>query len=280
MSGFYLMHRGWQENPLFGREPFSRRDAWVWMIEQAAYAERAVNIAGKTVAIHRGQFSSSLRFMARAWGWDEARVRRFLSRAQKEKMIDAGTDAGQTVITICNYDEYQIPVGLIDAGPDAPATQQRRGGDAKYNEGNITSGDKSPDGKTRTREAFDLPERIPAQPWADFLAMRRRIGKPMTTRAMELAVAELDKLAADGWPPGDVLNNSTLNSYQGLFPPKDKTNAHRQSRTGSAAGDIRGRRPNPLVDALAQAERELAAGDSADDPQADFGTWPALPAVR
>lgn len=135
MSGFYLMHRGWQDSPIFGREPFSRRDAWVWMIEQAAYAERDINIAGKTVTVKRGQFSSSLRFMAKAWEWDEAKVRRFLSRAQKEKMIDASTDAGQTVITICNYDEYQPSKNATDAAGDAEATQQRRGSDAKYKQG-------------------------------------------------------------------------------------------------------------------------------------------------
>ena len=27
--GFYLMHRGWQDSPIFGRETYSRRDAWV-----------------------------------------------------------------------------------------------------------------------------------------------------------------------------------------------------------------------------------------------------------
>lgn len=89
--------------------------------------------------------------------------------------------------------------------------------------------DKPP--RARKADDFELPERIPAEPWREFVAMRRRIGKPLTPHAMNLAVIELDKLAADGWPPGDVLNNSTLNSYQGLFPPKDRRNGtNRQNR--------------------------------------------------
>lgn len=94
---------------------------------------------------------------------------------------------------------------------------------------NPPSGDKSPSGKPRPRKAddFELPERIPAEPWAEFVTMRRRMGKPLTPRAKQLAVEKLDELATAGWPPGEVLNNSILNSYQGLFPPKENRNGTR-----------------------------------------------------
>ena len=116
---------------------------------------------------------------------------------------------------------------------------------------------------------FALPDRIPAQPWADFEDMRRRIGKPMTQRAKELAVMRLDKLAEDGWPPGDVLNHSTLNSYQGLFPPKDDRHGRQQQPQS-----LRGTRPDPALDMLRQAQAELAAA-SYQDP--DRPAWPSLP---
>ena len=94
---------------------------------------------------------------------------------------------------------------------------------------NPPSGDKSPSGKPRPRKAddFELPERIPAEPWAEFVTMRRRMGKPLTPRAKQLAVEKLDELATAGWPPGEVLNNSILNSYQGLVPPKENRNGTR-----------------------------------------------------
>lgn len=135
MSGFYLMHRGWQDHPVFRNEEFSRRDAFVWLIEEAAYRPTRTHAAGGAIALNRGQLSYSLRFMAKAWRWDEARVRRFLSSLSKAKIIDAATDAGQTVITICNYDKYQTVGNLPDAANDAEATQQRRGDDAKKKEG-------------------------------------------------------------------------------------------------------------------------------------------------
>lgn len=135
MSGHYRMHRGWQEHPVFRNEPFSRRDAWVWLIEEASYKPRVVTPSGVEVHLGRGQLAHSLRFMARAWKWDEAKVRRFLSRLQKENMIDTRTDAGVTHLTICNYDHYQARENDADAPPDAASTQHRRGGDANENEG-------------------------------------------------------------------------------------------------------------------------------------------------
>lgn len=136
MSGFYLMHRGWQDNPVFNDEPFSRRDAWVWLIEAAKFKPTRVGVGGKTIVLERGQLTSSLRFMAKAWKWDEARVRRFIVRLQTAQMIRSVINAGQTVITICNYEQYQTLERVADAAPDAAATQERRSTDANLNEGN------------------------------------------------------------------------------------------------------------------------------------------------
>lgn len=78
---------------------------------------------------------------------------------------------------------------------------------------------------SRVRKAngdFVLPSHIPGEQWAAYVEMRAKIRKPMTAYAMRLAVKELDALAADGWPPGAVLDQSTMNDWQGLFPLKVK----------------------------------------------------------
>lgn len=130
--GFYLMRRGWMDHPALSgkREPFCRRAAFAWLVENAAWQARQVNIAGRTITLDRGQLTASLRFLAAAWGWSEPSVRRFIERLKTDALIDAGTDAGQLVITICNYDESQVVGSATDAGSDAQSdaevTQQRR----------------------------------------------------------------------------------------------------------------------------------------------------------
>lgn len=82
--------------------------------------------------------------------------------------------------------------------------------------------------------AFLPPSDIPEVEWEEFEEMRRQIKKPLTDGARRAAVDRLRKLAEDGHPPGVVLKHSTLNCYQGLFPPKDDGNAEVRRNRGSA----------------------------------------------
>ena len=122
-TGFYMMHRGWMDNPALGgsREPFCRRAAWCWMIEQAAWKQRRENIAGRTFGLERGQFTASLRFMADAWGWSVGAVRRFIERLETDTMIGTDTGTGQIVITICNYSKYQAEADATGTPSGTPS---------------------------------------------------------------------------------------------------------------------------------------------------------------
>lgn len=135
MSGWYRLHRGWQSHAVFRNESFSRRDAFVWLIENAQYEPKTILHPTSEIELQRGQLGHSLRFMAAAWKWDDAKVRRFIASLRKAQIIDAATDAGQTVITIRNYEKYQTRQPAPDAAPDAETPQERRSGDAKKEEG-------------------------------------------------------------------------------------------------------------------------------------------------
>jgi len=130
VTGFYKMFRGWMQNPALLGDPYCRCAAWVWLVEEAAWAPRRRNIKGRTVELRRGQLTTSTRFLAAAWGWPETTVRRFLTRLKTDAMIGAESGAGQLVITICNYDKYQaLPDqgGAVDgAASGAEAAQKRR----------------------------------------------------------------------------------------------------------------------------------------------------------
>lgn len=116
MAGFIKLHRGWRDNDIFGGE-FSRADAWVWLIEEAAWRPTRARIKGTTVELERGELTFSVRFMAAKWGWTKSRVDRFIADLRAESMITTrskiGTSAGhnagqgQSIITICNYAKYQ-----------------------------------------------------------------------------------------------------------------------------------------------------------------------------
>jgi hypothetical protein len=105
---FYLMERGWQDSEFFGKNSaFSDRDAWCWMIGEAVWEDCTRNIVGHPIQLKRGQFSHSIRFMSEKFGWSSQRVQGFIKKLEAWGMISKKTDTGQTVITICNYNEYQ-----------------------------------------------------------------------------------------------------------------------------------------------------------------------------
>lgn len=130
------MHREWMEHPMFRGETYTRAQAWCWLIENANFAPGKIEVKGRIVTVGRGQLRHSLRHLAKLWGWDEARVRRFIARLENENMIRCVVDAGQNLITICNYERYQSNDCVADAPTDAGATQERRNTDAIYKQGN------------------------------------------------------------------------------------------------------------------------------------------------
>lgn len=133
-AGVFAISRGVFDHVAFADEPFTEREAWIWMIGEAAWKPRRVRIGSAIIALERGQIAFSTRFVASKWKWSESRVRRFLKRLKSDAMIDAATDAHATRITICKYDEYQrvsLPSdAATDASIDADATQERRTSDA------------------------------------------------------------------------------------------------------------------------------------------------------
>lgn len=129
--GVFAVDRGiWEHDVLAENLPFSRREAWLWLVSEAAWKPHKRRIIGRTIELARGQYVGSLRFIASKWQWNETRVRRFLAALISSEMVDAKTDAGVTILTICKYDDYQR-VSLPDDAmrkedADAPPTQERR----------------------------------------------------------------------------------------------------------------------------------------------------------
>lgn len=147
MAGYIKLHRGWRDNGIFSGE-FSRADAWVWLIEEAAWKPTKARIKGQTVDLERGELTFSQRFLAEKWGWSKSRVDRFIAELRAETMIEtrskigatAGHAAGQgqSILTICNYAKYQDRQdderGNVE--PDSGATAgQQRGKEGRREEG-------------------------------------------------------------------------------------------------------------------------------------------------
>jgi uncharacterized protein YdaU (DUF1376 family) len=73
------------------------------------------------------------------------------------------------------------------------------------------------------RAALELPDWLPEDAWEAFVDMRKKLKAPLTERAAKLALGELEKLSAKGHAPREVLEQSVLHSWRGLFEVKKKS---------------------------------------------------------
>lgn len=124
--GYFALYRGTLDHPVFANEPYTEREAWIWMLDEAAYRPRRKFIAGRMVSLNRGQLAASQRFMQEKWGWaSKGRVERFLKKLKNEAMIEPQNEPGLTVITICNYERFQPKQDDDEPATDHETSQHR-----------------------------------------------------------------------------------------------------------------------------------------------------------
>ncbi len=59
-SGYYVMARGWMQHPVFRAEPYTEREAWLWLIEAASWKARRYRLGDAVFDLDRGQHDAGL----------------------------------------------------------------------------------------------------------------------------------------------------------------------------------------------------------------------------
>lgn len=257
------MHRGWQENPIFDREEYSRRDAWVWLIENATWKPSRTRVKGEMIDLDRGELCFAQRFLADKWGWSKSRVDRFLKLLAAEGMIEVRTKngatadhaagQGQSIISICNYEKYQAPEG-IERGNDEPQSgatsgQQR----TKEETGNNTSEDKSSSvsvSRARKVDPFPCPDGVDPVDWDGLKANRKAKRASLSEGAHRQILTKLARWSQDGWPPGPIVACAAERGWTTVFETDEmKGTTHGNDRQ---SGNHRHQRVDGFTAALRQ----------------------------
>ncbi len=124
--------------------------------------------------------------------------------------------------------------GVYEIGTDTPCIQTVSDMDTQYSIDKISK-EKDRVGKSIKREKPEkaAPVYFPNDELLDeafraYVTMRKQIKKPMTERAIQLAISKLKEMAKlpfcdsiDSDTAIEILNQSIMNSWQGLFPLKD-----------------------------------------------------------
>jgi hypothetical protein len=120
---WFAVERRVFDDPMFGGDEFSRREAWLWLIAHAAARPHHARTRAGVIALQRGEVIVASEYLAEKWTWSRKRVRTFLEQLAQTNRIEMGQSNGHrpNVARITNYQRYQ------DAGRGAaPAEGQWR----------------------------------------------------------------------------------------------------------------------------------------------------------
>lgn len=264
-SGWIKLYRQLQDCWIWKRnEPFDKRSAWVDLLLLAMHNDKKMLIDNEIIVINRGSFMTSIVKLADRWTWSRGKVVRFLDVLESEQMLNTKRTPKGTLITIVKYDVFQgienidsTTVGTTDDttdGTTVDATDSTTVGTAdgtqNKNIKNIKNDKNVKNEKKEKKEVTNVTKKKESavyypndeklnQAFLDFMEMRNKIKKPMTDRAITLAMNKLLDLATvpfsdrmDNDLAIKILEQSTMNCWQGLFPMKEDKQSNGRGKGG------------------------------------------------
>lgn len=126
MSGWISIYRQVQEHWIWkSKEPFDKRSAWIDLLLLVNHKKEIIQFDNITIEVERGQRITSLEKLANRWKWSRHKVSDFLNRLEQEHMLTQIRDKKKTLISIENYDKYQVEKESADMSEDMRKSKQR-----------------------------------------------------------------------------------------------------------------------------------------------------------
>ena len=211
-QGWIKLHRKIREcESIWNDKPFSRGQAWIDLLLIANHEDKEIMFDGSMYMVKRGQKLTSIRKLSEQWGWSRTKTTKFLNELEKAQMLEVKSDTKKTVLTIVNYDIYQI-----GDETEKPPKSHRKATEKPQKDTN--KNDK--ECKRNIGEFLNSKNETLISAFNDFIDMRNKIKKPMTERAITNMVAKLKKLSPDEYVQADILDQSINNSWQDVYPLK------------------------------------------------------------
>ncbi len=242
------------------KEPFDKRSAWIDLLLTANHSDKKILFNGELITVQRGQILTSVRKLSTKWKWSYDKTLRFLKLIESDGMVQRDSDNLRTLLTIVNYEVYQdvpitnrTPISEQASEQSSERTSERTSArTSDKQEYKELKNDKNVKNERKNNKVAKAPEiHYPNdeklnQAFKDFMEMRKKIKKPMTDRAVTLAMNKLKELST--LPFSDTMDNdlaiqileqSTMNCWQSLYPLKDVNSNQNQQKESKWLNDWR-----------------------------------------
>ena len=211
-NGWIKLHRKLLDNPVVMKDS-DHLAVWIYLLLNASHTEYPVLFGGKKISLKAGQLITGRKSIASTLGISESKVRRILDLFEIDQQIDRQRSNKNSLVSILNWDKYQI----FDQQIDQQATNKRPTTDQQVT---TNKNNKNIKNIKECKEIIysDVPELNEAI--IAFIDYRKGIKKPMSDRAITLLLGKLNKMSNLVQEQIEILNQSILNGWQGIFPLK------------------------------------------------------------
>ena len=216
-EGWIKLHRQIQECEIWDSDsPFDERSAWIDLLLLVNHRDKKTLFDKKPITVLRGQRITSIRKLAERWRWSFDRTRRYLILLEQLGMIKRESDNKRSLITIVNYSIYQDETITDEFTERSHISAQT---DHRQVHRQVTNKNE----KNEKNEKKYYEDENLNQSFLDYIKMRKDIKKPMSDRAITLAMNKLDELSGgDDETAIQILEQSIFHSWQGLFELKNE----------------------------------------------------------
>lgn len=238
MKGSFQTSREIFENPIWSDIPKFR--IFFYIIGNAVFSKDGVLMG--SIKVGRGQYLRSYRNLRNDLEYiDNRSVKKYslslISRkveqlVKEERLLVEDTELG-TLFTVCNYALYQgfNNVKKNNENAERTATERSENGDRTATERRRNN---NKNVKKVNNDKNELIKEYTSNPLLleslnDFVKMRKANKGAFTDKALTLLLSKLDKLAKTDQQKIDLLNESILNGWKGIYPIKRDNGPNKQN---------------------------------------------------
>lgn len=235
MEGWIKIHRKILENPIICKDS-DYLAVWIYLLLNATHKEIPALFKGKKIILQKGQLITGRKSMSNQLKISESKIYRIINDFKSEQQIEQQTSNQNSLISILNWDKYQQIEQQNEQQMNNERTTNEQRVNTNKNDKNVKN-DKNNDKnnvkeKNTKRKTFEdifsenhFSEQL-ENTIKDFIDMRKTIKKPMTSKALELLIKNLEKLTNLEEEKIAILNQSIEHSWQTVYPlKKTKTSA-------------------------------------------------------
>lgn len=226
MEGWIKIHRKIWDNPII-RKDNTHFLVWMYLLLHATHKEYDVIFNNQRITLKQGQLLVGRRSIAVELGVSESKIQRILKLFESEQQIEQQTTPQNRLISILNWDKYQNSEQPFEQQVNNNRTtseQQVNTNKNIKNNNNIKNLEK----EKYKKEKVTFDDIFSANNFSaelentlrDFIDMRKAIKKPMTSKALELLIRNLEKLTNLEAEKIEILNQSIEHGWQTVYPLK------------------------------------------------------------